>query len=77
MEEYRELNVFVKLFKSRKFLTLVLDIVVSSLIFFIAKYNSPEALETVKFLILTYQPAVLFVINAWAQEDVAAINSGV
>lgn len=58
-----------KLLQSRRFLTAVLDMVISISLFAVGKY-SPNNLDFAKFLIVTIQPVVLIVIAAFTVEDV-------
>ena len=58
-----------KLLKSRKFLIAVLDVVGSSVLYFVAKYAAPSLAEDVMFLIAAYQPVVLILIGGIAYED--------
>lgn len=62
-----------KLLQSRRFWTLVLDTVVSLLLFFVGKYAG-AALDDVKFLVLTLQPIFVMLIAAFTTEDVAAMH---
>lgn len=64
------------MFRSRKFLTLLLDTVVSILIFFVTKYAAPSLAEDILFLIGGLQPVVLAVVVMWGVEDAAAKRSG-
>ena len=68
-EEFNELSPLQKLLKSRKFLLVVLDLVVSMVTFFVAKYAAPQAVEDVKFLIIAIQPVIITLIGAIAYED--------
>jgi len=56
--------------KSRKFLILVLDTVISLALFFVGKY-AMNAIEDVKFLILALQPVAVAIIYSIAVEDAA------
>ena len=61
-----------RLLYSRKFLILVCDVVIPSVVlYFIGKYGSASLHDDVKFLILTLQLVVLAVIAAIAWEDVS------
>jgi hypothetical protein len=62
--------------RSRKFLTLLVDMVVSLATYFVTKYAVPAAADDVLFVIGAIQPAVLFVIGAIAYEDAAAYKAG-
>ena len=65
-----------KLLYSRKFLILVCDVVVPSIIlYFVGKYGAASLYDDVKFLTLALQPVVLAVIVAIAWEDTARYRS--
>jgi hypothetical protein len=66
-----------KLFKSRKFLTALVDVVLSLALYFVSKYAAPGVAEDVKFLIGAIQPVFLLVIGMIAVEDAAAYKAGV
>lgn len=68
--EWNELSPWAKLLKSRKFWLLILDTVVS-IVLFVAGAYFPQAQETVKFMIVTMQPIFIFLIMAIAWEDAA------
>lgn len=55
--------------RSRKFWTLILDAVISTVLFFVTKYVNPAAVEDVKYLIAAWQPIILLIIAAWTVED--------
>jgi hypothetical protein len=59
------------LFKSRKFLLMLLDIIISTATFFITKYLAPEVAEDILWLIGAWQPVIIALILAIAQEDSA------
>lgn len=63
---------FQLLIQSRKFWLLILDTVASLVLFFVAKYAAPNALEDVKFVIAALQPVFVMLIYAIAKEDAAA-----
>lgn len=64
------------LLKSRKFLLLVLDTVVSSVLFFVGRFV-PEVTEEVDFLIKSLQPVFVAIIIAISVEDGAMkLNGG-
>lgn len=64
------------LLRSRKFWIVVLDVVVSSALFFGAKYIAPATFEDVKFVIGVLQAPVLLLIAAYTvQNSVALANS--
>jgi hypothetical protein len=64
------------LFRSRKFWVLIVDTVVSLLVFFVGKY-APIAAEDVNIVIAALQPVFIMVIGAIAYEDGAALKAGV
>jgi hypothetical protein len=59
-----------RLWYSAKFWLLVLDVIVSTIIYFVAKYAG-AAIEDVKFVITAYQPIVALVIIGIFGEDIA------
>lgn len=60
-----------RLLKSAKFMTLLLDTVVSLATFFIGKYAGVST-EDLLFLIASIQPVAMMLIGAIAYEDAAA-----
>ena len=66
---------FKLLLSSRKFWLLILDVVVSTVLFGVAQF-APQAEEIVKFAVLTYQPVFVFLIVSIAVEDAAAKRGG-
>jgi len=62
------MNPIALLFKSRKFLLLLLDTVISIALYFTGKYL-PGAEADIKFVILGLQPVVVALIFAIAWED--------
>ncbi len=69
------MNPFQALLKSRKFLVLLLDTVVSLVLYFSAKYLAAGAVEDIKTVILALQPVVLVLIGAIAYEDGQAMKA--
>lgn len=57
------------LFRSRKFLLLLLDTIVSVLLYFGGRYMAPGAVEELNFLIGVLQPVFVAIIVAIAWED--------
>lgn len=55
---------------SRKFWTLVLDVIVSTVLYFVGKYGSVSVFEDIKFLIAALQPVFVMLIASIAYEDV-------
>lgn len=70
------MNPIVALFRSRKFLTGLLDMVISMATYFITKYAAPAVADDILFVIASLQPVVLAIIVAWAWEDAAAKRAG-
>ena len=64
------------LLRSRKFWILVMDLVVSCVLFFGAKYIVPSLFDDVKFLIGILQAPVLFLITAYTVQNSVAIAKG-
>ena len=64
------------LFQSRKFLLMLVDVVVSFSGYFVTKYVSPAAAEDVLYIIAGTQPVVIAVIAAIAYEDGQAKAAG-
>lgn len=69
-------NAFLALLKSRKFLILVLDTLISVVTYFVVEYAAPEMVGDVKFVIAALQPVVVVIIYAIAHEDAAALANG-
>lgn len=67
---------FKGLLRSRKFWLLVLDVVISSILFFGGKHLGESAFEDIKFLVGVLQPVFVFIIAAIAYEDGAAKRAG-
>jgi hypothetical protein len=61
-------NPIKSLFTSRKFLLLLLDTIISVILYFVGKYL-PGAEQDVKFVILALQPVVIALIISIAWED--------
>lgn len=64
------------MWRSRKFLTLVLDTVVSLVVFFVTRLLAPDLAEYVLYVLGALQPIVLAVIVMWGVEDAAAKRAG-
>lgn len=69
------MNPFQLLLRSRKFLLLILDTLISVVLYFVSKYL-PGAAADVKFAILALQPVVIAVILAIAWEDTNKLPPG-
>lgn len=54
--------------QSRRFLTLLLDVIVSIVLWAVAHFAA-GSVEDVKFLIVTLQPIFIFLIGAYSFED--------
>ncbi len=65
-------NPFSGLVHSRKFWLLILDTLISLILYFVGRYV-PDAIEDVKFAVLALQPVFVTIIIAIAVED-AALN---
>lgn len=65
------------LLQSRKFWLMMLDLVVSLVMFFGAKYLSASLFEDVKFVIAAIQPVFIAIIASIAAEDAANAKAGV
>ena len=62
-------NPFVGLLHSRKFMTLILDTVISTAVLFGGWYLAPQALDRVVAAIAIYQPVFIALIAAITAED--------
>lgn len=67
-------NPFVGLLRSRKFWMTILDVVVSTTLYYASKYAGAN-LDDIKFLIAAYQPVVALVIISLAVEDTVRVQS--
>jgi hypothetical protein len=61
------------LWKSRKFWIVVLDVIVSSALYFAAKYVAPDAFADIKFVIGVLQAPILLLITAYTVQNSVAI----
>ena len=66
------LGPFVKLLYSRKFLLLLLDVLICAILYFVGKYAGNSLFADTKFLIGILQPVIIAIILAIAHEDAAA-----
>jgi hypothetical protein len=57
--------------KSRKFWIMVVDIVLSTVTYFVGQYVSPQVGNDILWLIGSWQPVIYAVINGIATEDAA------
>lgn len=65
-----------KLLYSRKFLLLLLDVLISAILYFIGKYAGNSLFADTKFLIGVLQPVIIAIIIAIAHEDAARYSAG-
>ncbi len=63
---------FDALLRSRKFMVMLLDTLISIALYFGGKYLGGSAYDDVKFVIGLLQPVALMMIYSIAQEDVAS-----
>ena len=63
------------LFKSRKFLIMLVNVIISVTTYFVTKYVNPEAGKDVLFLIGAMQPVVLAVIASITVQNVEYIKA--
>lgn len=64
------------IFKSRKFWIMVVDIILSTVVYFVGQYVSPQVGEDILWVIAAWQPVIYAVINGIATEDAASIAAG-
>jgi hypothetical protein len=62
-----------RLFYSRKFMVLLFDVIVSTVLYFVGKYSNSSISADIEFLIGSYQPVILIMIYTIAQEDIAGV----
>ena len=65
-----------RLIHSSKFWLLVLDTVITIVLFFVGKYATPALAEDINFLIASLQPVFIALIASIAGEDIALKRSG-
>ena len=70
------MNPFAALFRSRKFLLLILDVVISLVSYFVTKYAAPGFADDALLVIGSMQPVFVALIAAIAYEDGQAKRSG-
>lgn len=63
------------LLKSRKFLIMLTDVIISSAVYFVAQYASPELGENIIWLVASWQPVIYAVIAGIATEDAANVTA--
>lgn len=64
------------LLKSRKFWLVMLDVLISTLTYFVTKYAAPTLAEDIHWLILSWQPVFALIIGAIAYEDRGNVIAG-
>ena len=57
--------------KSRKFWLMLVDVLVSTAVFFVTKYVAPDLAENILWLIGSWQPVIIALIVGIAVEDAA------
>jgi hypothetical protein len=57
------------LYRSRKFWLMVADVAISTAVYFVTNFMSPEIGKTVLWLIGSWQPVIVAVIYGLVQED--------
>ena len=70
------MNPFVGLLRSRKFLLLILDVVVSFGTYFLVKYAAPSLADDALYVLGGIQPVFVVIIGAIAYEDGQAKKAG-
>ena len=63
-------------FNSRKFRTLVYDVVLSLIVYCVTEFIAPDIAQRVLTIIGLLQPLVLAVVVMWGIEDAAAKRAG-
>jgi hypothetical protein len=64
------MNPFVMLLKSRKFLLMLFDVGVSTIVYMVGVFN-PGWIEHVRFLVMLWQPVIIAIIVGITLEDVS------
>lgn len=64
------------LFKSRKFWLMILDVVISTLTYFLTNLAEPALGQHILWLIAAWQPVFVAIITGIAIEDSASIKAG-
>ena len=67
----------MSIFQSRKFWAAILDVAVTLILFFTAKYMPANTAEDVKVVIIAIQPIVVMYIAGVTIEDTAKLKAGV
>ena len=63
------------LLKSRKFLIMLADVIISSITYFVGRFVSPELGNDIVWLVACWQPVVYAVIAGIATEDAANVTA--
>jgi len=66
----------VPLFQQRRFVTMLLDLILSMVLFFGAKYIAPSAFEDIKTVILAIQPIFLSIVAAYTVDNAQLNKAG-
>jgi uncharacterized membrane protein len=69
--EWDELSPFQKLVKSRKFWLMILDVLISTITYFVTLYVKPEVADQIIWVIGSWQPVIVALILGIAHEDAA------
>ena len=69
-------NSLQALFRSRKFLIALTDVIISTVVYLLALFLKPDQLDQIKILIGVWQPILGMVIYAIAKEDAALKSAG-
>ena len=64
------------IWKSRKFWITVVDVIVSTAVYFIGRYVAPEIGKDILWLIGTWQPIVILLIVTYTIQNVEALRNG-
>ena len=70
-KEFTVKDTISSLFHSRKFLILVVDTLLSLVLYFTGKYLAPTSVDDIKFVIVSLQPVFGIIIGGIAIEDAA------
>jgi hypothetical protein len=61
------------LWQSRKFWIMIVDVLISTVTYFVGQYVSPEVGKNILWLIGSWQPVIYAVITGIATEDAASV----
>lgn len=62
------------LLQSRRFWLMVIDLIISLVLYFTGKYATPQANDDIRFLIAAIQPVFLTIITAITVQSIAEIK---